>query len=78
MDESLFVGADLIHAAVRNGKEIGKVEGELIVICGNCLLFCFDFQTLGGDLCALANLGQIGVVVIDQGKGCADTHGRAA
>ena len=78
MDEALVVGAGLIHASVRNGKEILEVEGELVVISGNRLLFRRDFQAAGGDGCALADFGEIDVLVIDQREGSADAHAGAA
>ena len=78
MDEALVVGAGLIHASVRNGKEILEVEGELVVISGNRLLFRRDFQAAGGDGCALADFGKIDVLVIDQREGSADAHAGAA
>ena len=78
VDESLVVGAGLIHAAIRNGEKIFKIEGELVVVLSNRLLFGLDLQALCGDTCVLADLCQIFIFVIDQGKGCADTHGGAA
>ena len=78
MDEALVVGTGLIHAAVRNGEELIEVEGELVVISGNSLLFRLDFQALGSDACVLANLCQVFIFVIDKCKGCAEPHGGAA
>ena len=78
MDEALVVGAGLIHAAVRNGEEIFKIEGELVVINGNRLFFCLDLQAVCRDLYTLADLCQVFIFVIDQCKGCTDTHGGAS
>ena len=77
MDKALVVGAGLIHAAVRDGEEIAHVEGELVVISGDRQLFRADFQALAGDAYVLADLCQVFIFVIDQGKGCADSHGGA-
>ena len=76
MDKAL-VGAT-IRAAFRNGEEILPVEGELVVIRGNCLLFRTDFQALRGDGCVFADLCQILIFIIDEGKGRAEAYSAAA
>ena len=77
MDKALVVGAGLIHAAVGNGEEIAEVKGELVVISADCLFFRADYKALAGDADVLADLCQVFIFVIDQGKGCAKAHGGA-